>query len=306
MASPQIYAKKVWAGSDSNQRPPPCQGFCMQGVTTGCNVDGWGRHFKSDPAILRPDDSDDNGLWLKFEQYILGRQNPHTAKDTLRYASRYAHVLEQGNAQDLLDLPNEKRTHIMKALANLSKFLGCYHRWKEIRERYQLKWSNDYSLEVFEGLFNGEQSYSHMIAWLKGTYKQLPRKYGNILVYNTLTGLRPQEACQSLYLLHNKPENYYREDRMVLEHYKFPEYFIRRTKKAYFSVVTDKMLSIAKEADINHGYNAIKLAVKRRKLDMHMNFCRKIFATHLRMNGIEQEFIDLLQGRMPRTVFARH
>jgi hypothetical protein len=54
------------------------------------------------------------------------------------------------------------------------------------------------------------------------------------------------------------------------------------------------MLSIANDADINHGYNAIKLAVRQRKLGMHMNFCRKIFATHLSLNGIEQEFIDLL------------
>ena len=93
---------------------------------------------------------------------------------------------------------------------------------------------------------------------------------------------------------------------MVLEHYKFPHYFIRRTKKAYISLATDKMLSIAKEADINHGYNTIKLAVRRRGLGMHMNFCRKNFATYLRVNGIEQEFVDLLQGRMPRSVFVRH
>ena len=32
-----------------------------------------------------------------------------------------------------------------------------------------------------------------------------------------------------------------------------------------------------------------------------------IFASHLRQSGgIESEIIDLLQGRVPRTVFARH
>jgi intergrase/recombinase len=40
------------------------------------------------------------------------------------------------------------------------------------------------------------------------------------------------------------------------------------------------------------------------KLDMR--FCRKIFASHLRQSGIESEIVDLLQGRVPRTVFARH
>jgi intergrase/recombinase len=37
-----------------------------------------------------------------------------------------------------------------------------------------------------------------------------------------------------------------------------------------------------------------------------MAYCRKIFATHLRTNGVEQEIIDLLQGRAPKSVFARH
>jgi intergrase/recombinase len=37
-----------------------------------------------------------------------------------------------------------------------------------------------------------------------------------------------------------------------------------------------------------------------------MLYCRKIFATYLRLEGIEQEIIDLLQGRIPRNVFVRH
>jgi hypothetical protein len=40
---------------------------------------------------------------------------------------------------------------------------------------------------------------------------------------------------------------------------------------------------------------------------LDMAFCRKIFASHLRLSGgIEAESIDLRQGRVPRTVFARH
>jgi intergrase/recombinase len=70
-------------------------------------------------------------------------------------------------------------------------------------------------------------------------------------------------------------------------------------------VLTDPILQIAKQAS-NCGYNALRLAVKRKGLDMNMSYCRKIFATYLRMQGIEQETIDLLQGRAPKSVFARH
>jgi intergrase/recombinase len=39
---------------------------------------------------------------------------------------------------------------------------------------------------------------------------------------------------------------------------------------------------------------------------MQMKYCRKIYASYLRQARIESEIVDLLQGRMPRTVFARH
>jgi intergrase/recombinase len=37
-----------------------------------------------------------------------------------------------------------------------------------------------------------------------------------------------------------------------------------------------------------------------------MKYCRKIFASNLRQSGIESEIVDLLQGRVPKTVFALH
>lgn len=96
-----------------------------------------------------------------------------------------------------------------------------------------------------------------------------------------------------------------RNEVTILEHYKYPEYFIRRTKNAYISIITEPILNLAKEAK-PIGYNALRLRLKRKGLEMHMAYCRKIFATYLRTSGIEQETIDLLQGRIAKTVFARH
>jgi hypothetical protein len=75
-------------------------------------------------------------------------------------------------------------------------------------------------------------------------------------------------------MIRKEENNYLRKDLMILEHYKFPDIFIRRTKKAYISVVTDQVLELAKQA-IDCGYNALRLAVKRKKLDMNMAYCRK-------------------------------
>ena len=214
------------------------------------------------------------------------------------------HVLIEGDAQELLTLSNDKRIHVMKALAALSKYLGCYDLWKDIIERYSLKWSNEDAIQVFQNMTDVDHDFSSMIKWLNDSYSKLPASYGNILLFNALTGLRPEEAIQSIKILHTEPNNYLK-DNTILEHYKYPSIFIRRTKKAYISVVNKTILSLAKQAG-DHSYNALRLLIKLKGLDMNMAFCRKIFATHLRNNTIEQENIDLLQGRLPRSVFARH
>jgi intergrase/recombinase len=54
------------------------------------------------------------------------------------------------------------------------------------------------------------------------------------------------------------------------------------------------------------SYNRLKICCKKNNLEMRMSYRRKIFATHMRTSGIEQETIDFLQGRVPHSVFTRH
>ena len=93
-------------------------------------------------------------------------------------------------------------------------------------------------------------------------YFKLPVQYGNILLYDTLTGLRPDEACKSITLLKEKgQEGYLNRDIMTLEHFRYPSIFIRRTKNAYFSIITERGLELAR-LSANCGYNALRLAAK--------------------------------------------
>jgi hypothetical protein len=129
-------------------------------------------------------------FWTEFEEYLLKNHNKQTAKHRIFYSKKYYYVLtSQANAQELLLLSDQKRMHIMKALVTLSKYLGCYDEWKDIKEHYQLKWSNGDSLETFS-----------MINWLKNCCSKLSSSYSNILLFNALTGLRPDEACKSIQL----------------------------------------------------------------------------------------------------------
>src|ERR687895_2939927 len=102
---------------------------------------------------------DDDEFWVKFQEYLLTNHNKHTAKARLLYSKKYYHVLTEANAQELLTLSNDKRMHAMKALAALSKDLGCYDLWKDIIERYQLKWSNEDALQVFQNITNVDHDF---------------------------------------------------------------------------------------------------------------------------------------------------
>jgi intergrase/recombinase len=55
------------------------------------------------------------------------------------------------------------------------------------------------------------------------------------------------------------------------------------------------------------SWEAIRKQLNRRGLKSHQKYCRAIFATYLRRKcGLEQEIIDLYQGRVPTSIFRAH
>ena len=186
----------------------------------------------------------------------------------------------------------------MKALSSLSKFSGRHDFWKQIVKKYNLLWSTgDNSLSIFNKIAN-ETSYSDMLKWIKDVISEIPEPQANLFIFNTLTGLRPIEVSACIGTIHTNLENYWNRKKGILEHYKFPNEFIRRTKKVFISVVDESLIELAKNYPVNVSYNALKLMLKRKGLGMNMYYCRKVFATYLRIKGVESEIIDLLQGKI--------
>ena len=247
----------------------------------------------------------DNEFWDGFKRHLSSITSNDTRNDRISYAKKYYSILYDGNASELLALSNDKRIHAMKSISAISKYLGCYDLWKQIITRYQLKWSTENSMDSFNDIWNNEINYSSMLSWIKETYQKVPEEIGNIFIFCALTGLRSEEAIISLRLIHNDLDRYLNKKTMILEHFKYPNLFIRRTKKAYVSIMTDSILEIARKSG-DSSYNAIRLMARRNNMEMRMSYCRKIFATYMRINGIESEIIDLLQGRIPKSVFVRH
>ena len=215
-------------------------------------------------------------------------------------------MFDENSIGELLTFSPNKRLHIMKALSSLSKFSVRHDLWKQIIKKYNLLWSTgDDSLSIFNKIVN-ETSYSDMLKWIKDVILEIPKPQGNLFNFNTLTGLRPIEVSNSIHLIHSNLDDYWNKDKGLLEHYKFPNEFIRRTKKVFISIVDKPLIELAKNCPMNVSYNALKLMLKRKVLDMNMYFCRKVFSTYLRDEGVAPEIIDLLQGRISSSVFVRH
>ena len=267
--------------------------------------------FEAKAKVELNSNFNDDGFWLEYKEFLLKSVNNRAALDRINYAKKYWYVLNNGNAQEILSHPNEKRIHVMKALSSLSKFVGCYERWRNIVTNYQLKWSNDNTLDIFKNIvIDHDKGYDSMLEWLKNVVhlSNIKQEYRNILLFMTLTGLRPTEALESLKMIKDGTQNYVNNNTMLLEHFRFPEYFIRKTKKAYISVVNEQILELARNSASLKSYRSLLSGIKRvnPNHNIHTKYCRKIFATYLRNNGIEQEIIDLLQGRIPKAVFVRH
>ena len=243
--------------------------------------------------------------WPAFESYLDANFNPKTKIDRILYARKYADLLLNRDLSPLLNMGPDKRIHIMKCLATLAKHLGCYEDWCQLKKQSGIKWGNpDAALLAFEKITNQENGHvDDMEGWYKRAVEKLPAKYARFIQYNVQCGLRPAEAMQSMRLLYSEPTLYYRNG--LLQHFKYPKIFLRRTKKAYVSILTESMKRLAEQYEpIN--YNALRSKLQREGLGCRVEYCRQIFATRLRQASIETELIDLLQGRLPQNVFLRH
>jgi hypothetical protein len=179
-----------------------------------------------------------------FSDYLKA-QNKSNVRQILCYARKYASILETGDASPLLVLTKSSsspaiRRHAMESLAAFSKYAGCYQRWQQIRQAYSLHWTNgDESLQSLQLFFNPNLSLDSMLQKVREMIRVLPAHMSAVIRFAVLTGLRPMEACESARLLNGEHIlQYYNPERQALEHFRFPEIFLRPTKKAYISYLS--------------------------------------------------------------------
>ena len=146
--------------------------------------------------------SNDNSL--TFEDYLKS-QNKRNIRQIISYAERYRSVLDTGDVSPLINLKSgAMRRHVMEALTALSKYLGFYDRWQEMRKRYQLHWtSGDESIKSLERFFNPDLTLDSIYDRVREMIAKTPVQIANIIRFACLTGLRPREVIESVNLINN-------------------------------------------------------------------------------------------------------
>ncbi len=147
-------------------------------------------------------------------------------------------ILFGGDVSFLFSFSDSKRNKVLKATSNLAKYLGVYNQWKELRERYSLKWSN--GKKCFTVFFR--EDFKNLVEECRKIINVLERRFYHEVRFIACSGLRPSESLASIRLYHLHGEKYLNKELMILEHYKFPETFIRKTKNAYITVLDEELL----------------------------------------------------------------
>jgi Archaeal phage integrase len=250
--------------------------------------------------------------WQQFHQFLLQRMTSKTAEDRIRYAKQYASILIStpsgvNTGHLLLHLFPNKRIHVMKALSSLARYTGNQDTWRAIRQQYGLQWSTGTEkIDAFTRFFDDSKDLDTMIGWLKEALQVLPSNHAHFLLFCTLTGMRASECVEAVRLLHISSTSYYNPEQQVLQHYRFPNIFIRRTKAIYISIVNNEIIDIARKIDKTPTLNSLKMTLKHRHLSMQLKYCRKIYASWLHRCGISSDLIDMLQGRIGKNIFLKH
>jgi intergrase/recombinase len=168
-----------------------------------------------------------------------------------------------------------------------------------------IKWNyNNNAQQSFLQIIN--RTHSGLPSYIQYIHNTSPLNEQLFIEFLAATGLRLGEAMKAFNkLVESGTNGYYNQELSCLEHYRHTE-FLRGTKNAYLSFVNPEMIEkIMKSKPVSAS--KIQQHIQRMGLKIRLKELRSFNNTFLRQKGhIDSEVVDLLAGRIPKSVFVRH
>jgi len=246
--------------------------------------------------------------WDVFKIWLEKQLRPRTVKDRLKYARKYAHCLLRRDFSQLNLISESERQHALKGLSALSKFLGVYEDFRTLIKNYGVKWAGKRSEELIIERLTKTVDGNELAEWVKTVKRALP-ELSTFLDFIASTGLRFEESVNAYNLIielsnQGKLSEYYNAENKALEHFRFKEIFIRNSKKAFVSFVSQEMVNIIARSQ-KMTYNSIHCKLKRRKMRLRFADLREYYAS-IMTKYLSQPEIDFVQGRISTSIFMRN
>jgi hypothetical protein len=246
--------------------------------------------------------------WDKFRAWAYKEYKPFTARDRFFHAKKYACCLTTGDLSKLAMLNDCQRTHALKALTALSKFLGVCEDWKRLAKNYGLKCNDRSADELIIDRLTKVVNADDVYQWVRQVKKHFPH-LSDFMDFLAVTGLRLNEAVESHNLIieleaEGKLDAYYNKDKQVLEHFRFKETFIRGSKKVFISFVPAELVDrISRGQRLDYG--RFQKPVARKLGGVRFADVRELHGS-LMTKWLRESEIDFLHGRVSSSVFMRN
>ena len=244
--------------------------------------------------------------WNSLKQYLLSKYSKSWGTQSFYYCKKYHALLE--NPSMIETFAANKKNNVIKAMVILSKYLGIHREFKDKLNQYGIKPQKQDAFSSFIRILNGNNSDT--MDWYKRAIAAVRPKEKLFLRFALFSGLRRSEGIASYNLIiesskENRLHEYYNEDMTMLEHFKFRKQFLRGTKNAYISFISKQFTSEISESECV-TFPQIRKRFKINGLSCRINELRDYFGTFMVRHGLIREEVDLLQGRIPPSIFIRH
>jgi len=244
--------------------------------------------------------------WDSFKKWLDAKYSKSWSADVFRMAKKHSALLN-GNLRELDSLSKSNRSNALKALIALSRYLGCYRQFKSRISDYGLKWETQNSMEAFLRIMNTK---TDLMDWVGRCLTSLDESESTFIRFAMVSGLRKGEAINSFNLIVDLSQKgiilgYLNAESGALEHFRFEKTFIRGSKNVFFSFLPPDLIEwVAKCRPIS--YPKLRKDLKKHGLNIRINELRDNYATFMIHHGLIREEVDLLQGRVGRSIFMRH
>ena len=248
--------------------------------------------------------------WAGFRKFCRGNNGESHARQLVSYAERYQDCLLKRDFTVLRALSDTMRPNAMKGLSALSKFLGCYEDFKSLVKNSDLKWTGKSADDIFIDRLNSVEDSEEIWNWIRQVKKERP-ELTEFMDLMAVSGLRLIEAVNSFNLQGKLAQegklysSYFVVEKLTLEHYRFKEIFIRRSKKAFVSFVPEQLVQDISKLRPWVSTDAVQKMVQKRGLQLRFADIREAHATFM-TKYLKKEEIDFLHGRVTSGVFMQH